>query len=122
MQLGRKIYFDKATGNVLVNIGEMQGDIREATQAEDFASYTALAERVPATVGVIQLAYGQYADKFGVYYYSVNTTTNTLVWGSLINPDAPKPEPTNKEINDNLLTIIDIQLTTYEDMMAKGTV
>ena len=46
-------------------------------------------------------------------------------FASIEHPITPIPQPiqpSNQEINDNLLTIIDIQLTTYEDMLAKGTV
>lgn len=45
MQIGRKIYYDNATGNVLVDTGEHSGDV-ETTQALDLTVYKALAERV----------------------------------------------------------------------------
>ena len=121
-KIGRKIYYNKATGNIIIDTGERQGSVVETTLDQDFLSYTALIERVKDTVGVIQLTYGQYADKFGVYYYSVNTTTNAIVWGALINVNAPIPEPTNQELSDNQLILMDVLLTMYEDMLAKGTV
>lgn len=64
MQIGRKIYYDKSTGNVLVNTGEMQGSVKETTIDEDFQSYIDLQNRVKDSVGVIQLDYGQLIDKF----------------------------------------------------------
>ena len=45
--------------------------------------------------------------------------------GSFVTPAPPTPQPvqpTNKEVVDNQLILIDIMLTTYEDMLAKGTV
>lgn len=98
MQIGRKIYYDKLTGNPILDMGERSGSVVETTLDQDFQSYVSLGERVPSTVGVIQLAYGQYADKFGVYSYHVNTTTNAIAWGSLINPDMLTPEPTATEL------------------------
>lgn len=122
MQIGRKIYYDKTTGNVIQDIGETQGSVTETTIDQDFQSYASLNERVKDTVGVIQLSYGQYADKFGVYYYSIDTTTNTIVWGDLINPNVPVPEPTNTELQQNQLTLMDAIATIYEGLSAKGSI
>jgi len=106
MKIGKKIYYELETGNIIQEIGERQGSVIETTQEQDFQSYVSLSERVPSTVGVIQLTFGQYADKFGVYHYHIDTETNSIVWGDLINPDAPKPQPTSQELKDNQITIM----------------
>jgi len=80
MQIGRNIYYDKATGNVLVDTGERAGDVIETTIDQDFASYTALQERVPESVGCLQLEYGQFFDNFLNYRYHIDPTTETIVW------------------------------------------
>ncbi|PNT91420.1 hypothetical protein [Clostridium thermosuccinogenes] len=64
IKIGRKIYFDKQTGNIIVDTGEREGFVVESTIKQDFKTYTALAERVPETVSVIQLEYGQYSQDF----------------------------------------------------------
>lgn len=64
MNIGRKIYYEKSTGNVILDTGERMGDVIETTIEQDFASYTALAERVPETIGCVQLKYGQHAEDF----------------------------------------------------------
>lgn len=64
MQIGRKIYYELATGNLIIDTGERSGNVIETTIEQDFAAYAALAERVPATVGMLQLEYGQYAQDF----------------------------------------------------------
>ena len=124
MKIAKKIYYDLATGNMIQEIGEREGSVVETTQEQDFQSYVELSQKVPETVGVIQLAYGQYADKFGVYYYSVNPTTNTIVWGDLIDVNNPPivPQPTNQEIADNQIILMDVLATLYEGMLVKGTV
>ena len=106
MKIGRKIYYDLATGNVLLNTGEREGSVVETTLEQDCTSYVALSERVPSTVGVIRLIYGEYGDKFGYYNYSV--VEGVIVWGELINVDiVPEvPQPTNTEINDNLMIVM----------------
>ncbi|MEK3750075.1 hypothetical protein NYE25_17790 [Paenibacillus sp. FSL E2-8871] len=65
MDIGRKIYYDKATGTVLVDTGERSGLVVETTQEQDFEAYKALAERTPESVGVLELEYGEYREDFG---------------------------------------------------------
>lgn len=64
MQIGSKIYYLKSNGNILVNTGECQGDVRETSVDEDFKMYTALQGLAQSSVGVIRLDYGQLTDKF----------------------------------------------------------
>jgi hypothetical protein len=64
IQIGRKIYYEKITGNIIQDTGERSGNVVETTPEQDFASYQALAERVPETVGLLQLEYGQYMEDF----------------------------------------------------------
>ena len=106
MKISRKIYYDLATGNVIQEIGEREGSVVATTLDQDFESYVALSQLVQSTVGVIQLTYGQYSDKFGVNYY--NIVNGAIVWGALINPSNPPIiiQPTNKEIYDNQMTLM----------------
>ena len=120
IQIGKKVYYELSTGNVIQEIGEREGSVVETTLDQDFQSYASLNERVKDTVGVIQLTYGQYADKFGVYYY--NIVGGAIVWGALIVPIIVLKQPTNQELYDNQITLMDVLATTYEDMAAKGTV
>ncbi|RAP29171.1 hypothetical protein C2W64_04118 [Brevibacillus laterosporus] len=79
--IGRKIYFDRVTGNVLVDTGERAGAVRETTLEEDFQTYVALSERVTTTVDCLQLEYGQYSDNFSKgYSYHINAETGEIVW------------------------------------------
>ncbi|WP_068616462.1 hypothetical protein [Paenibacillus tuaregi] len=64
MQIGRKIYFDNRTGEVLQDTGEREGDVIETTKEQDFAVYKSLNERISETVGMLQLEYGEYARDF----------------------------------------------------------
>ncbi|AGR47472.1 hypothetical protein ABOUO_32 [Brevibacillus phage Abouo] len=79
--IGRKIYYDMVTGNILVDTGELAGAVRETTIEEDFQAYVVLSERVKTSVGCIQLEYGQFADNFSKgYSYHINTETEEIVW------------------------------------------
>lgn len=85
MQIGRKIYYEKSTGNVLLTTSEMQGDVIETTIDQDFESYTALQGRTKNSVGVKQMAYGEESENFAKYPFRINTVTELIIW----NVDAP---------------------------------
>lgn len=90
MQIGRRIYYDLATGNIVVDTGERSGSVVETTIEQDFASYAVLAERVPSTVGVLQLEYGHYAEDFATCNgYRVDPNTEQILFSY---PDPNEPE------------------------------
>ena len=62
-QIGRKIYYELQTGDVVLVVPEKFSGI-ETNKEQDFAMYEALSIRNPETVGVIQLEYGQYSSDF----------------------------------------------------------
>lgn len=90
--VGRKLYYDKQTGNILVNTGEMSGNVRATTIAQDIATYKVLSQRVRSTFDVIELAFGQYAEEFRTATsYRVNPITERIEFSM----SAPAPsEPT----------------------------
>lgn len=91
MQIGMKIYYDKATGNVIHNTGEYFGrGYVETTEDQDFASIKELAQRVRETVGVLKLQYGQYSREFAQCdSYRVNPDSGTLEFTY----PGPQPNP-----------------------------
>jgi hypothetical protein len=126
--IGRKIYYDKTTGNVLVDTGEMMGAVIETTVDQDFETYQALKERVRDTVGVIQLEFGQYAEDFAQCNgYRVNPETKTLEF-SYPDPNATEPQepvyvkPLTEQIEElrqeNLTTLL--ALTEVYEMIIGG--
>lgn len=105
MQIGRKIYFEKSTGNVLLNTGEMQGDVRITTVDEDFQSFIPLQNRTKDSVGLIQLDYGQLSDKFSTCTgYSVDITKNPIDASAIIftftTPEASLDQVKQAKVNE----------------------
>lgn len=93
MQIGRKIYYDKITGNIIVDTGDREGSVVETTIEWDYQAYTALAERTPETVGMIQLKYGQYWQDFmECNGYRINLDTLQIEF-SYPDPNNPAQEP-----------------------------
>ncbi|MCM3133767.1 hypothetical protein M3629_13315 [Paenibacillus polysaccharolyticus] len=64
MQIGMKIYYEKQTGNVIVNTGERTGDVIPTTEEQDVATYFILKEHAPETVGMIQFKYGEFTADY----------------------------------------------------------
>ena len=63
--IGRKIYYELATGDVILIVPEKHGqNAINTTKEQDFQMYDVLTARNPDTVGVIQLEYGQYSAEF----------------------------------------------------------
>ncbi|WP_438310785.1 hypothetical protein [Sporosarcina sp. FA9] len=90
LQIGKRIYFDVFTGNVIVDTGERQGAVFETTLAQDVIIYTELTERNPEMFGVLELPFGAYAQDFAESNgYRVNVETKTLEFSY---PDPNEPE------------------------------
>lgn len=117
MQIGRKIYYDLATGSVIQDTGERSGNVVETTIEQDFAAYAALAERVPETVGVLELEYGERAQDFAAcsgYMVDVLGDTPTLIFTY---PDPQSPEapsvyrpPLSEQVADQGQRLADVEL------------
>lgn len=90
--IGKKIYYDINTGEVLLIMSEMGGEYRETTFEEDYNTYKVLNERLINTIGCIQLEYGQYAEDFAQCNgYRVNPETLELEF-SYPDPNATEPQ------------------------------
>uniref|UniRef100_A0A7U3YCZ3 Uncharacterized protein n=1 Tax=Geobacillus sp. (strain Y4.1MC1) TaxID=581103 RepID=A0A7U3YCZ3_GEOS0 len=116
LQIGRRIYFDKLTGNVIVDTGEKIGFVTETTIDQDFEMYEALKQRVRDTVGVIQLEFGQYAQDFAQCNgYRVNPETKQLEF-SYPDPNATEPQetvyrkPLSEELEETKQAIAELTL------------
>ncbi len=93
MQIGRRIYYEKITGNVIVDTGERTGSVVETTIEQDFVSFASLSERIPSTVGCLQLDHGQYAQDFvecNGYRVDVSGETPSLLFSY---PNSERSEP-----------------------------
>lgn len=63
--IGRKVYYELTTGDVILIIPEKHHENAvNTTKEQDFQMYDVLAARNPDTIGLIQLEYGQYQAEF----------------------------------------------------------
>ncbi|PWA08668.1 hypothetical protein DCC39_14615 [Pueribacillus theae] len=113
MKIGRRIYHEKETGNVIIDTGERQGYVIPTTVEQDIETYKALSERNRDTFDVIELEYGQYAQDFAECNgYRVNPGTKELEFSY---PDPNEPEkppvyqkPLSESVLDNTEYLIDV--------------
>ena len=92
MEIGRKIFYEKETGNVILDTGERKGSVIPTTVEQDIGSYSVLSERNRETFDVLELEYGQLSQDFGESNgYRVNMETKELEFSYRDNnePEAP---------------------------------
>lgn len=80
--IGRKVYYELATGDVILITPEKHSEFAiDTTKEQDFQMYDVLAVRNPDTVEVIQLEYGQYQAEFqSARSVKVNPETKELLF------------------------------------------
>lgn len=114
MDIGRRIYYELSTGIPLVNTGERSGAVVETTAEQDFEVYTILNERVPTTVGMLQLEYGQFRQDFEkCSSYRVNLQTGKLEF-SYPDPSEGEEEPTEPKYQQPLTEQIEALMLRTE--------
>ena len=118
-QIGRRLYFDRANGEIIQQISERQGEyVVETTVDEDFEAYAALKERVRETVGYVQLEYGAYADNFNRNDF-VRVNPDTLDIEFAKRPTDPDEEPVYEmPLSDRLEELEARQSATEEAILA----
>ncbi|HFJ9245048.1 TPA: hypothetical protein ACGW5C_005594 [Bacillus cereus] len=83
MYVNKRIYFEKDTGIILIVTGGFRDDwlTEHPSIEQDFNRYSALVDRVPSSVGVLELKEGEYEEEFSkATSFKVDVKTNTLVF------------------------------------------
>lgn len=105
IQVGRMIFYDKGTGQVLVTTPSQEGSYVYENPEDLISLYPELKERDRSSFEVIQLEYGQYERDFEqAINWQVNLETITLefVYRDPNNPEEPQPfrKPLTEEIEE----------------------
>lgn len=119
--VGRKIYFDKETGNVILTTSQMMGVVVGTTIEQDIASYKELNERVRETFDVIELEYGEYEQDFAESIsYRVNPETKELEFAYREGEEPPEvpvyQKPLSEKVNE-----LETQVNTQNEAIAELT-
>ncbi|RPK29880.1 hypothetical protein [Paenibacillus xylanexedens] len=97
-EIGAKLYYEKSSGNMIMDTGERAGDVVETTVDQDFSSYLILADRVPESVGLLQLEYGAYKADYeaggNVTRIDLETMEPLFTYSEPVDPEVPQePRP-----------------------------
>lgn len=93
MDVGKMIFYDKVTGEKIVDTGEWSGVNIKKTVDQQIATYKELSERNRDTFDVLELPYGAYSQDFRECNgYRVNVETKALEF-SYPDPNETETEP-----------------------------
>lgn len=114
-QLGRRLYFDKETGNIFFQFAEQVGLVEETTIEQDVSTFTTLSERNRETFDVIDLPFGAFSQDFAECNgYRVNPETKELEF-SYPDPSAPQePQPYQAPLSEEVKTLREELAVTQE--------
>lgn len=118
MQIGRKLYYELLTGDVILITPEKISGIN-TTKEQDFAMYDVLSARNPEQVGVIQLEYGQYRRDFELCGNNVRVDLETgelrFSYPVFESPLSVKLEQLEQENTDIKLALAELAQTQEMD-------
>ncbi len=121
MNIGRKIYFDKTTGNVIHDTGDRSGEVVATTVTQDIAAIKALSERVRTSFDVVELPYGQHAQDFTECNgYRVNPTAKTLEFSYPVPGEPEAPQEFVQPLTDQITELKNSQADLWELVLFGG--
>jgi hypothetical protein len=107
---GRRIFYDKITGNVIWEVGEQtfEFDAIDSTIDQDILAISALSERNRNSFDYIELAFGDRAQDFAECNgYRVNVATKTLEF-SYPDPSTPTSPPVyQKPLSEQVTALVE---------------
>lgn len=78
-KVNAKVYYDNATGDVILITSECMGEVIATTKAEDMGIYSELKDKQVNEIDFIELEFGTLASTFNnVKSYTVNVNTKQL--------------------------------------------
>ena len=103
--IGKRIYYLKVDGRVILDTGEAEGWVNPTTSDDDWRIYTELSKYNKREVDYIELQFGEFKTEFAeCTSYRVNVDTKQLEFDYTPVPEPPEVpvKPTLHERVDNL--------------------
>ena len=96
--IGKRIYYLKVDGRVILDTGEAEGWVNPTTSEDDWRIYTELSKYNKSEVDFIELQFGEFKTEFAeCTSYRVNVDTKTLEFDY-----TPVPEPPEVPVKPSL--------------------
>ena len=124
MKIGRKIYYFKLTGVVILNTGEREGCVVETTLADDILNYPSLQNISSDTISFIQCDYGYIPGYFKKFRYSIDITKNpidqtSIIWDTSIPVRIPAHVKNDVEILQEQMLASQVYSSTLNDTVGQ---
>lgn len=88
--IGKRIYYLKVDGRVILDTGEAEGWVNPTTSDDDWRIYTELSKYNKSEVDFIELQFGEFKTEFAeCTSYKVNVDTKTLEFDYTAKPEPP---------------------------------
>lgn len=106
MKIGRRIYYEIETGNVITDIGEREGSVVPTTVEQEIVIFKVLSERNRESFDYIELEYGQFSQDFlESSAYRVNPETRKIEF-SYPDPNIPEePQPYQVPLSEEVIRL-----------------
>lgn len=89
--IGKRIYYLKVDGRVILDTGEAEGWVNPTTSEDDWRIYSELSKYNKSEVDFMELQFGEFKTEFAeCTSYRVNTDTKTLEFDYTPVPPAPE--------------------------------
>ena len=113
--LGKRIYYLKVDGRVVLDTGEAEGWVNPTTTEQDWKIYTELQKYNKTEVDYIELQFGEFKTEFAeCTSYRVNVETKTLEFDYTPVPEPPEV-PHTPTIHERLDALE--QVNAEQDML-----
>lgn len=125
MKIGSKIYYLKSNGNIIREIGDMQGFVIESTFDEDYENYADLKKYDKDKIGCLKLEYDQLGqlladNKANSYKVDVSGNPHKLVF-TWIDYDTGQPGEPPKTTEEQIKEESDKVRLEYATAIAELT-
>lgn len=103
MNIGKRVYFDTKTGEVILSTGERSGWVVQTTIEDDIRAFKVLSERNRDTFDFLEFEYGAHREQesIGGYVVGVELETKSLIF-EYSTPDEQPPIVTTKNPFDSI--------------------
>lgn len=117
MDIGKRIYYDIETGNIIVDTGEKSGYVVETSTQYEISIYPVLANRKEESFGILELEFGKYRQDFmECNGYRVNPETKLLEF-SYPDENATTEEPVYQEPLSEQIKSLEERTSATEDAL-----
>lgn len=119
MNIGKRVYFDVKTGEVILNTGERSGWVVQTTIEDDIRAFKVLSERNRETFDFLEFEYGAHREQesIGGYVVGVELETKSLIF-EYPTPDEQPPVVTTENPFDSIRELKE-ENTTIKASMAE---